>query len=379
MQIQPIKTVEFERPAMQSGTSCTAQAWARTPAVPSPEEKIALKERIKRLLKEREAVLVAHYYVDSDLQDLAEETGGCVSDSLEMARFGRDHPAKTLVVAGVKFMGETAKILSPEKTILMPDLDATCSLDLGCPTDEFSAFCDAHPDRVGVVYANTSAAVKARADWMVTSSIGLKIVAHLHAQGKKILWAPDKHLGGYIQKQTGADMLLWQGSCLVHDEFKAVELELLKKEHPLAKVLVHPESPASVVALADAIGSTSQLIHAAQTMDAPEFIVATDNGILHKMKAAAPGKIFIDAPTAGNSATCKSCAHCPWMAMNGLQNLADVLESGRNEIHVDPEIGRKATVCIDRMLDFAAAEKANVRPSSDLAKEQKLFSGIGPA
>ncbi|RQO36304.1 quinolinate synthase [Herminiimonas sp. KBW02] len=379
MQIQPIKTVEFERPAMQSGTSCTAQAWARTPAAPSPEEKIALKERIKRLLKEREAVLVAHYYVDSDLQDLAEETGGCVSDSLEMARFGRDHPAKTLVVAGVKFMGETAKILSPEKTILMPDLDATCSLDLGCPTDEFSAFCDAHPDRVVVVYANTSAAVKARADWMVTSSIGLKIVAHLHAQGKKILWAPDKHLGGYIQKQTGADMLLWQGSCLVHDEFKAVELELLKKEHPLAKVLVHPESPASVVALADAIGSTSQLIHAAQTMDAPEFIVATDNGILHKMKAAAPGKIFIDAPTAGNSATCKSCAHCPWMAMNGLQNLADVLESGRNEIHVDPEIGRKATVCIDRMLDFAAAEKANVRPSSDLAKEQKLFSGIGPA
>lgn len=379
MQIQPIKTIEFERPAMDNGSSCVAHAWARTPATPTPEEKVALKERIKHLLKERGAVLVAHYYVDADLQDLAEETGGCVSDSLEMARFGRDHPAKTLVVAGVKFMGETAKILSPEKTILMPDLDATCSLDLGCPVDEFNAFCDAHPDRVVVVYANTSAAVKARADWMVTSSIGLKIVEHLHAQGKKILWAPDKHLGGYIQKQTGADMLLWQGSCLVHDEFKAVELELLKKEHPLAKVLVHPESPAAVVALADAVGSTSQLIHAAQTMDAPEFIVATDNGILHKMKAAAPGKIFIDAPTAGNSATCKSCAHCPWMAMNGLQNLADVLESGRNEIHVDPEIGRKATVCIDRMLDFAAAQKANVRPSSDLAKEQKLFSGIGPA
>tara|TARA_R110001599_G_scaffold64023_3_gene178509 strand:- start:83815 stop:84954 length:1140 start_codon:yes stop_codon:yes gene_type:complete len=379
MQTQTIKTVEFERPAIQSGGSCTAQAWARTPATPSPEEKIALKMRIKQLLKEKEAVLVAHYYVDADLQDLAEETGGCVSDSLEMARFGRDHPAKTLIVAGVKFMGETAKILSPEKTILMPDLDATCSLDLGCPIDEFNAFCDAHHDRVVVVYANTSAAVKARADWMVTSSIGLKIVEHLHAQGKKILWAPDKHLGGYIQKQTGADMLLWQGSCLVHDEFKAVELELLKKEHPLAKVLVHPESPAAVVALADAVGSTSQLIHAAQTMDAPEFIVATDNGILHKMKAAAPGKIFIDAPTAGNSATCKSCAHCPWMAMNGLQNLLDVLENGRNEIKVDPELGRKATICIDRMLNFAAAQKTNVRPSSDLAKEQKLFSGIGPA
>jgi quinolinate synthase len=261
----------------------------------------------------------------------------------------------------------------------MPDLDATCSLDLGCPADEFAAFCDAHPDRTVVVYANTSAAVKARADWMVTSSIGLEIVAHLHAQGKKILWAPDKHLGSYIQKKTGADMLLWQGSCLVHDEFKGIELELLKREYPQAKVLVHPESPEAVVAQADVVGSTSQLIAAAQKLDADTFIVATDNGILHKMRMAAPGKRFIDAPTAGNSATCKSCAHCPWMAMNSLQNLADVLESGRNEIHVDPEIGRKAYTCIDRMLNFAAQRKANVRPGSDLAKEQKLFAGIGPA
>ena len=379
MQNHAIKTIEFERPQMDAGTSCTSNAWARVPATPSPTEKAALKERIKRLLKEKQAVLVAHYYVDADLQDLAEETGGCVSDSLEMARFGRDHPAKTLVVAGVKFMGETAKILSPEKTVLMPDLDATCSLDLGCPADEFAAFCDAHPDRTVVVYANTSAAVKARADWMVTSSIGLQIVEYLHAQGKKILWAPDKHLGSYIQKKTGADMLLWQGSCLVHDEFKGVELSLLKQEHPLAKVLVHPESPEAVVAQADVVGSTSQLIAAAQSLDAQEFIVATDNGILHKMRMAAPGKRFIDAPTAGNSATCKSCAHCPWMAMNGLQNLVDVLESGNNEIHVDPEIGRKAYVCIDRMLAFAAQQKANVRPNSDLAKEQKLFAGIGPA
>ncbi|MGB6054965.1 MAG: quinolinate synthase NadA [Burkholderiaceae bacterium] len=379
MSSQPVKIVEFERPQMDSGTSCTAQAWARVPAVPSPAEKIALKERIRRLLKERQAVLVAHYYVDADLQDLAEETGGCVSDSLEMARFGRDHPAKTLVVAGVRFMGETAKILSPEKTVLMPDLDATCSLDLGCPPEQFAAFCDAHPDRTVVVYANTSAAVKARADWMVTSSIGLKIVAHLHAQGKKILWAPDKHLGAYIQQQTGADMLLWQGSCLVHDEFKGIELELLKQEHPGAKILVHPESPAAVVALADVVGSTSQMIAAARDMDATEFIVATDRGILHKMRMAAPGKHFIEAPTAGNSATCKSCAHCPWMAMNGLQNLADVLESGRNEIHVDPEVGRKAYVCIDRMLAFAAAQNAKVRPSSDLAQEQQLFAGVGPA
>ncbi len=381
MQTIEIKSVEYEHP--QDGASCTAHAWARTPATPSPEQRSALKERIKRLLIEKQAVLVSHYYVDADLQDLAEETGGCVSDSLEMARFGRDHPAKTLVVAGVRFMGETAKILSPEKRILMPDLDATCSLDLGCPVDEFTAFCDAHPDRTVVVYANTSAAVKARADWMVTSSIGLDIVKHLHQQGKKILWAPDKHLGSYIQQQTGADMLLWQGSCLVHDEFKGIELELLKAEYPNAKVLVHPESPANVVALADVVGSTTQIINAAVESDADTFIVATDNGILHKMRAAAPGKRFIEAPTAGNSASCKSCAHCPWMAMNGLQNLADVLENmdhgSANEIHVDPEIGRQAVTSINRMLDFAAARKAGVQPGADLAKEAKLFSGIGPA
>lgn len=364
---------------MEIGSSCTANAWAKVPETPSQQERQALKARIKQLLKEKQAVLVAHYYVDADLQDLAEETGGCVSDSLEMARFGRDHAAQTLVVAGVRFMGETAKILSPEKRILMPDLDATCSLDLGCPSDEFAAFCDTHPDRTVVVYANTSAAVKARADWMVTSSIGLDIVKHLHAQGKKILWAPDKHLGSYIQQQTGADMLLWQGSCLVHDEFKGVELELLRKEYPKAKILVHPESPANVVAQADVIGSTSQLIAAVTQLDAEEFIVATDNGILHKMRTAAPGKRFIDAPTAGNSATCKSCAHCPWMAMNGLRNLLQVLETGSNEIQVDPLIGKQAVVCIDRMLDFAAHQKANVRAGRALENEQKLFAGIGPA
>ena len=374
-----IKTIEFDRPHMQTGASGTATAWARVPAAPDAAARKLLKERARHLLDEKKAVLVAHYYVDADLQDLAEETGGCVSDSLEMARFGRDHSASTLIVAGVKFMGETAKILSPEKRVLMPDLDATCSLDLGCPADEFSAFCDQHPDRTVVVYANTSAAVKARADWMVTSSIGLDIVAHLHAQGKKILWAPDRHLGDYIQKKTGADMLLWQGSCLVHDEFKGVELALLKEAHPNARVLVHPESPAAVIALADVVGSTSQLIAATRAPDVNEFIVATDNGILHKMKLASPGKHFIEAPTAGNSATCKSCAHCPWMAMNGLQNLIDVLESGSNAVEVDPDIGRKAKVCIDRMLDFAALKKANVRPDADLAKVQSLFAGIGPA
>ena len=187
----------------------------------SSDEKQAYKDRIKALLKQKDAVLVAHYYTDPEIQALAEETGGCVSDSLEMARFGNQHSARTLIVAGVKFMGETAKILNPEKTVLMPTLEATCSLDLGCPEKEFSEFCDAHPDRIVVVYANTSAAVKARADWVVTSSIALDVVDHLDSEGKKIIWGPDRHLGAYVQKQTGADMLLWQGACIVHDEFKA--------------------------------------------------------------------------------------------------------------------------------------------------------------
>ncbi|WP_153100877.1 quinolinate synthase NadA [Paraburkholderia hayleyella] len=376
---QAIRSVEYDRP-QASGTTCgVGEAWASVPETPSAEEKIALKTRIRALLAREKAVLVAHYYVDAELQELVDETGGCVADSLEMARFGRDHEAQTLVVAGVRFMGETAKILSPSKRILMPDRDATCSLDLGCPVDDFSAFCDAHPDRTVVVYANTSAAVKARADWMVTSSIGLEIVAELHARGEKIIWAPDRHLGGYIQNKTGADMLLWQGSCLVHDEFKGIELDLLRAQYPQARVLVHPESPASVVALADVVGSTTQLIDAAQRLPATHFIVATDLGILHKMRLAAPGKTFIAAPTAGNSATCKSCAHCPWMAMNGLANLARVLESGNNEILIDPALGQRARLPIDRMLDFAARHKTRVQASGDLARDRMLFSNVGAA
>jgi quinolinate synthase len=369
--------IQFE--AQIGGVACTAQAWAKIPETPGADERRRLKARVRRLLQERKAALLAHYYVDPDIQDLAEETGGCVADSLEMARFGRAQAAPVLVVAGVRFMGETAKILNPEKRILMPDLEATCSLDLACPVDEFSAFCDRHPERTVVVYANTSAAVKARADWVVTSAIALDVVRHLHACGEKILWAPDRHLGAYVQDQTGADMLLWRGACVVHEEFKALELELLKKEHPRAKVLVHPESPAEVIRLADAVGSTSQLLKAAQTLDADEFIVATDNGMLHKMRALAPGKRFIEAPTAGRGATCKSCAHCPWMAMNGLGNLAHALETGANEVLVDPEVGRGAYRSIDRMLEFAAQRQTPVRASGDLAKDGALFKDVGPA
>lgn len=356
-----VKEVDYEQPqadATDSGSVCaTKHAWARVPVEPSPSERVVLKDKIRRLLKEKNAVMVSHYYVHPDLQDLAEETGGLVSDSLEMARFGRDHAAQTLVVSGVLFMGETAKILSPEKRVLMPDLEATCSLDLGCPVDEFSAFCDAHPDRTVVVYANTSATVKARSDWLVTSSCALDVVTALKNKGHKILWAPDRHLGGYIQRETGADMLMWNGSCIVHNEFKAIELQSLLKQHPGAKVLVHPESPAEVVALADAVGSTSGILKAAHDMDAKEFIVATDNGMMHKLRTLNPGKVFLEAPTSGNSATCKSCAHCPWMAMNSLFDVARVLETGVNEVHVDPAIIPRARLPIDRMLAFTAALK----------------------
>lgn len=331
----------------------------------APDERETLRADIKRLLVQRGAVLVAHYYTDFELQTLAEETGGYVSDSLDMARFGHEHPAQTLVVAGVRFMGETAKILNPEKRVLMPDLKADCSLDLGCPIEAFSAFCDQHPERTVVVYANTSAAVKARADWMVTSGSALDVVGHLHARGEKILWAPDRYLGDYVRTQTGADMLLWNGACIVHEEFKGVELAELKAAHPAARVLVHPESPPSVIALADYVGSTSGLINEVRTQSAPEFIVATDKGIFHKMQQAAPDKRLIEAPTAGRSATCRSCAACPWMAMNGLRSLHHVLETGANEIDVPADIARRARLPITRLLEFTAARAMRVLGNND--------------
>jgi len=324
---------------------------ARSKALPQAEQQ-ALIERIKQLLAEQNAVLVAHYYVDSVLQDLAEDSGGFVGDSLEMARFGLNSDADTVVVAGVRFMGETAKILSPEKRILMVETEAECSLDLACPSDDFERFCDQHPDRTVVVYANTSAAVKARADWVVTSSIALDLIKHLADKGEKILWAPDKFLGAYVQKATGADMVLWQGSCIVHEDFKASALKTLMEHKPDAKVLVHPESPGPVIALADVVGSTTQIINAARDLDADTFIVATERGIFHKMKQAAPGKTFIAAPSAGEGATCESCAECPWMKMNDLPRLEQVLVNGDNEIKLDEDIRQLAARSITRMVEF---------------------------
>ena len=333
------------------------------PARLTLDEKSHYKAQIKRLLKERDAVMVAHYYTDPEIQALAEETGGCVSDSLEMARFGCTHRAKTLLVAGVRFMGETAKVLSPEKTVLMPTLQAECSLDLGCPIEEFNQFCDRHPDRTVVVYANTSAAVKARADWVVTSSIAVELIEHLDSLGEKIIWAPDRHLGRYVTQKSGADVLCWQGACIVHDEFKTQALQRMKALYPNAAVLVHPESPQAIVDLADAVGSTSQLIQAAQRLPHPQMIVATDRGIFYKMQQAVPDKELLEAPTAGEGATCRSCAHCPWMAMNGLKAIAEGLERGgsEHEIHIDSALREAALLPLNRMLSFAADLKLKVK------------------
>jgi len=332
------------------------------PRVLGADEKQFYYDKIKRLLKQRNAVMVAHYYTDPEIQALAEATGGCVADSLEMARFGSTHSATTLLVAGVRFMGETAKILSPEKTVLMPTLKAECSLDLGCPVEAFSVFCDAHPDRTVVVYANTSAAVKARADWVVTSSIAVELIEHLDSLGQKIIWAPDRHLGRYVQQQTGADILCWQSACIVHDEFKTQALVRMKRLYPQAAVLVHPESPQAIVEMADAVGSTSQLIQAAKNLPQQQMIVATDRGIFYKMQQACPDKTLLEAPTAGEGATCRSCAHCPWMAMNGLEAVASGLEHAgpHHEVHVPDALRQQALVPLNRMLAFAAELKLKV-------------------
>ena len=303
-----------------------------------------LKKSIKSLLDEKNGVLISHYYVDKEIQELTEDLGGCVSDSLQMAKFGQNSEADLLVVSGVKFMGETSKILSPEKTILMPTLEATCSLDLGCPEEDFKKFCEEHPDREIVVYANTSAEVKALADWVVTSSIALEVVEHLHSQGKKIIWAPDKHLGKYIEDYTGADMILWDASCIVHDEFKYQGLSDMKKLHPDAGVLVHPESPMEVIKLADVVGSTSQILQAAKNLDFNKFIVATDKGIFYQLEKNNPKKVFFEAPTAGNGAQCKSCSQCPWMGLNSLENLEKTLLDMKNVINVSEETIQKLSL-----------------------------------
>jgi len=309
-------------------------------------------KKIKKMLNENDATIIAHYYVDETVQRLAEDTGGVVSDSLEMARFGANQNKKTLIVAGVKFMGETAKILNPEKRILMLDMDATCSLDTGCNYDDFKKFCSRHSDRDVVVYANTSAQVKSISDWVVTSSIAVSLVGHLTSLGKKLIWAPDKYLGSYVIEQTGADMLLWDGSCIVHEEYKSKELMILKNKYPDSEVLVHPESPRNIIKLADVVGSTTALIKASKSSKKKYIIVATEKGIFYQMRKLSPNKIFLEAPTEGVGATCKSCGRCPWMNLNSIDKVLTVCDSNHNEILLSHDVITKAKIPINRIINF---------------------------
>ncbi|MGI9344715.1 MAG: quinolinate synthase NadA [Gammaproteobacteria bacterium] len=303
-------------------------------------------------LARNDAKLLAHYYTPAETQELALESGGIVADSLEMARFGQQQDASVLVVAGVRFMAETAKILNPEKRVLIPADQATCSLDLGCPVDEFKRFCAQYPDREVVVYANTSAAVKAQADWVVTSRIALEVVEHLAGQGKEILWAPDKHLGDYIRRQTGIDMVLWDGACIVHEEFKAEGIRNMRQVYPDAAVIAHPESPRAVLDEAQAVGSTSYLESAARDLPQSTIIVATDAGFFHTLRRNIPNKEFLQAPVQGEGATCRSCGRCPWMAMNTGQQMMALLSDQIAPIELDPEICRQAAIPLQRMVDF---------------------------
>ena len=287
--------------------------------------------RIKQLLLKNNAKIIAHYYVDEQVQRLAEDTGGFVGDSLEMARYGSKQKETTLIVAGVKFMGETAKILNPDKKVLMLDIEATCSLDTGCDYAEFKEFCDTHNDRI----------------------------EHLTSLGKKLIWAPDKYLGNYVIDTTGADMLLWDGSCIVHEEYKTIELKNMIAKYPDCDVLVHPESPRSIIQLANTVGSTTKLIEASKASKKKYIIVATEKGILYQMKKFSPNKIFLEAPTEGEGATCKSCGRCPWMNLNIVQKLLDVFNAKTNEIILSRDIINKAKKPIDRMINFNLNNKIN--------------------
>ena len=322
--------------------------------VEGPANKDDLFESITHNLKKNKASVVSHYYVDPLIQEITEKTGGFVGDSLEMAKFGSRCKSENLIVCGVKFMAETAKILSPEKSIFVPTLESTCSLDLGCPADELKELKNKHPERELVVYANTSAEVKAMSDWVVTSSIAKEIIEDLHFEGKKILWAPDKYLGSYLQKETGADMILWDSACVVHEEFKSNGIKDLKALHPDAGVLVHPESPPEVIEMADAVGSTSHLIKASKELDFDKFIVATDKSIFYKMSQFSPNKEFFEAPTGGVGSSCKSCAHCPWMGLNSLYNLDKCVLELKNEIQLDESLIQSAKEPLDKMIQFDA-------------------------
>lgn len=310
-----------------------------------PRDTQALKDAILSLKKERDAAIMAHYYTDGDLQDIAD----CVGDSLALAQQARLLRASTIVMCGVHFMGETVKILCPEKKVLVPDMDAGCSLADSCPADVFSAFVNEHPGAIVVSYVNTSAAVKALTDIVVTSGNARKVIDSLPADAE-IIFGPDRNLGNYINAVSGRHMLLWDGACHVHEQFSTRKILDLKRQHPNAKLLVHPECRRPLQLLADQVGSTAALLKYARESPATEFIVATESGILHQMRKSCPDKMFIPAPPEETGCACNNCS---FMKLNTLQKLYSCLRDGTPEIVVDPDIAAKAVKPIERMLQLS--------------------------
>lgn len=301
-----------------------------------------LKSEIKSLKKEKDAVILAHYYQQGEIQDVADFIG----DSLALAQIARNLKEKVIVLCGVHFMGETAKILCPDKTVLIPDADAGCSLADSCEASKFEEFIKEHPGYTVISYVNTSAAVKALTDVVVTSSNAKKIVEKF-PKDEKIIFGPDRNLGNYINSVTGRNMVLWDGACHVHEQFSVEKLVELKKQYPDAEVLAHPECKRPLLLLADVIGSTAALLEHSRTSDKKQFIVATESGILHEMKKASPDKEFIPLPP--NDSTC-GCNDCSFMKLNTLEKLRDCLLYGKPEIKVDEKIAEKAVRPIERML-----------------------------
>ncbi len=304
-----------------------------------------LKEEILQLKKEKNAVILAHYYVNGDIQDIADYIG----DSLALAQIASRLDEPVIVLCGVNFMGETAKILCPGKTVLLPDMEAGCSLADSCKADDFEAFIKDNPGHTVISYVNTSAGVKALTDVVVTSSNARQIV-ETFPEDTPIIFGPDRNLGSYINAVTGRNMKLWDGACHVHEQFSVEKIAMLKKEHPGAKVLVHPECKGQVLALADKVGSTAALLNYAVNSGEKEFIVATESGILHEMQKRCPDKTFIPAPPADSTCACNDCAY---MKLNTLEKLRDCLRDGKPEMNVDPSVAEKALRPIKKMLEIS--------------------------
>ncbi len=304
-----------------------------------------LKEEILKLKKQLNAVILAHYYQESEIQDIADFVG----DSLELARRAKSTDDDVIVFAGVHFMAETAKILNPNKLVLIPDLEASCSLAEGCPADEFRKFREAHPDHIAITYINCTAEVKALSDIICTSSNAEKIISQIPAD-KPILFSPDRNLGKYLIKKTGRDMLLWDGSCIVHETFSERKILDLKVRYPEAKLIAHPECEEPVLMHADFIGSTSKLLKFVQEDSAVSYIVATETGIIHQMKKVSPDKIFIPAPPQDESC---SCNECPYMKLNTMEKVYLCMKNKFPEIRLDEELRLKALKPIERMLEMS--------------------------